>query len=224
MSDLTQKGFAINLDFKTSEQGIFEGYGAVFNNVDSGQDMIMPGAFAKTLKNRDAKAVKMLWMHDSEDPIGFWTSIEEDKKGLKLTGQLLLSLKKAKEVYEMMQAGIIDSLSVGYRTVKSMYDEATSVRKLLELELWEVSAVTFPMNDKAKIQTVKSGLEIPTRKQIETALRNEGAFSNADARKAAAIVKKILRNGEDEPATTLRHEEVHAFKGALDNLMSAIRS
>lgn len=224
MSTLTQKGLAINLDFKTTKEGVFTGYGAIFNNVDNGGDIIMPGAFAKSIKNRDPKAVKMLWMHDSDDPIGYWTAIEEDQKGLKLTGQLLLTLKKAVEVFEMMQAGIIDSLSVGYRTVKASYDEATSVRKLLELDLWEVSAVTFPMNDKAKIQTVKN-IEIPSRKQIEAALRHEGQFSNADARKAAAIVKKILRNGEDEPAEPLRNEAlVEAFKGAADNLVTALRS
>lgn len=222
--NISEKGFAVHLDFKAAAEGVFTGYGSTFGNIDDGNDIMMPGAFAASLKKRGPNGVKMLWMHDSSQPIGVWEAIEEDQKGLKLSGKLLLSVQKAREVYDMMKAGIIDSLSVGYRTLKSNFDTVTSVRKLQEVDLWEVSAVTFAMNEKATIEMVKGGFEIPTRKQIETVLRNEGGFSNADARKAAALVKRILRNGEDEPATMLRNEDVHALKGAFDNLLSAIRS
>jgi len=208
MTDLIKMSRLGGMETKVDEQGVFEGYASTFGNVDNGRDVVMPGAFTKTLKERGISGVKMLWMHDACEPIGVWTSLEEDSKGLKARGKLLLTLEKANEVYAMMKEGIVDSLSIGFRTVKDAYDSARSVRQIIEADLWEVSCVTFPMNEDAKVQAVKGGIVIPTRKEIEAALRNEGGFGTADARKATAVIKKLLRNGEDEPADELRKEAI----------------
>lgn len=225
MSEILERASAaVKLDFKVSEEGVFTGYGSTFGNVDDGNDVMLPGAFLSSLKKRGPMGVKMLWMHCPDDPIGVWETIEEDKNGLKVQGRLLLSIQKAREIYDLMKAGIVDSLSVGFRTVKATYDTAMSARKLQEVDLWEISPVTFAMNSQAKIQMVKGGLELPTRKEMETLLRNEGGFSIADARKAAAVLRKSLRNGEEEPAKTLRNEDVRAVSSALENLMRSIRS
>lgn len=220
-----ETGLAVALDFKAEDdEGVFRGYASTFGNVDEGGDIVMPGAYAKSLQKRGAKGVKMFWQHDSRELLGMWEEIEEDKRGLKVKGRLLLSVQRAKEIYEFMKAGAIDSLSVGYRTIKSTFDTTTNTRSLLEVDLWEISPVTFPMNPKARIQGVKGDIVLPTRKEIEAALRNDGGFSHADSRKAAAVLKGLLRNGEDETVQPLRHAAGQAITRGLDDVLRAIRS
>ncbi len=222
---LYDKGTASVIDFKVDSEGTFSGYGATFNNVDRGGDMIMPGAFKKTLGQKNISAVKMLFQHDPSQPIGMWQTIEEDQKGLKVTGKLLLSLEKAKETYELMKAGVIDSLSIGYRSVKDTFDTSKNIRQLLELDLWEISCVTFPMNPQATVNQVKENLYLPTRKEMEAHLRNAGGFSREDSRKASALIKALLRNGEASQADDFRNEKfASAFITEADRLIEALRS
>ena len=138
-----------------SQTGAFEGYASLFNVVDLGRDMVLPGAFRDSLSMRGAAGVKLLWQHDSAQPIGSWLSIAEDSRGLFVRGQLNLDVAKAREVYALMKEGAVDGLSIGFRTQKSVTDPATGVRRLQKVDLWEISIVTFPMLPNARVSSVK---------------------------------------------------------------------
>ena len=137
-----------------------EGYASVFGLHDKGGDMVMPGAYAvslKALKRRDEK-VRMLWQHDPTQPIGVWEEVYEDMRGLFVRGRLLEDVARAREARALLEAGAVDGLSIGYRTVRA---EAVpgGGRRLLELELWEVSLVTFPMQPEARLSAKASTLD-----------------------------------------------------------------
>ncbi len=162
----------INLDLKeVTESGAFEGYASKFGIKDQGGDTVESGAFKKSLAGRPAKGVKMLWQHDPSQPIGVWESVKEDSTGLHVKGQLLLSIQKAQETYELMKAGIIEGMSIGYRTIKSLRDDQTGFRALKELDLWEISLVTFPMLKEATVTGVKGDI---TKRDVEQILRDAG--------------------------------------------------
>ncbi|APR98810.1 HK97 family phage prohead protease [Wolbachia endosymbiont of Folsomia candida] len=134
------------------ENGLFSGYASVFNIVDKQNDLILPGAFGKSLnKNK----IKLLWQHDPSEPIGNIIDIYENDVGLYITAHLLLGVQKAKEAYLMLKAGTIDGLSIGYIPVKYDIDHETGARVLKQVELWEVSLVTFPANSAAQVINVK---------------------------------------------------------------------
>ncbi|WP_018389868.1 HK97 family phage prohead protease [Ancylobacter sp. FA202] len=135
--------------------GSFEGYAALFGRVDLGRDLILPGAFSRSLAERGAGGVRMLFQHDPAEPIGFWTSLTEDSVGLYVKGQLTLDVARAREVLALMRAGAIDGLSIGFRTVEGRTDPRSRVRRLSHIDLWEVSIVTFPMQPDARIASVK---------------------------------------------------------------------
>ncbi|MFV9838432.1 MAG: HK97 family phage prohead protease [Aaplasma endosymbiont of Hyalomma asiaticum] len=135
-----------------SGKGIFSGYASVFNRVDTQKDIIAPGAFSDSLKRRK---VALLWQHNSKDPIGKILRLTEDSFGLFVTAQLNLELLKAREVYSLLKKGIINSLSIGYRVVTSRRDKRSGIRIITKIDLWEISLVTFPANDKAKVSNVK---------------------------------------------------------------------
>lgn len=149
-------GFALDIDTKTiSDEGEFTGYAAVFNNEDLGRDVIVPNAFTKSLQRRPAGKVKMLRQHDPEEPIGVWLDLIEDKKGLRAKGKLILDTVKGRETYALMRAGALDGLSIGFRTVKDRFDRAKGIRYLEEVDVPEISVVTFPLNPRATVSTVK---------------------------------------------------------------------
>ncbi|QFY60361.1 HK97 family phage prohead protease [Rhizobium grahamii] len=151
------KGDVFEIDVKAvTEDGTFSGYASVFNVKDSGRDIVMPGAFSNSLKSVQASKVKMLWQHDRTEPIGVWTKFEEDAHGLKATGKLILETTKGREVHSLMKAGAVDGLSIGYRTVRDEMDRVKSARLLHEVDLREVSVVTFPMNSSSTISSVKT--------------------------------------------------------------------
>jgi len=191
-----------------NDNGEFEGYASTFGNVDQGADVVMKGAFTKSLGARPATSIKMLWQHDATQPIGFWTSAKEDERGLFVKGQILRDVQKGAEAYSLMKAGVIDSMSIGYKTLEADFTQG-GVRQLKEIGLYEISLVTFPMNDKATVTGVK---EFNPR-EIERGLRDAG-LSRADAVKAVAIFQKRLRDAgvnveidprEAESATQAAH-------------------
>ncbi len=152
-----EHGFLIDLDVKAiTAEGEFRGYASIFNNEDLGRDIVVPGAFAKSLARRPAARVKMLREHYSGDPVGIWTNLVEDSKGLRAEGRLILETQRGRETHTLMKAGAIDGLSIGYRTLKDRHDRAKGVRYLEELDLPEISIVTFPMNPRSTVQTVKN--------------------------------------------------------------------
>jgi len=140
-------------EIKAAKNGTIEGYGAVFSTLDTGGDIILPGAFAESLAKNPT--VKMLWQHDPHRPIGVWDEVKEDEKGLYVKGRILGDVEKGKEALALISAGAMDGLSIGYRTIKASRD-AQGNRLLEQVEIWEVSTVTFPMNTVAKIDAVKA--------------------------------------------------------------------
>ncbi len=129
-----------------------EGYASLFGVTDQGGDVVMPGAYAKSLARLKAEGrqVKLLWQHDPAQPIGVWDEIREDGKGLWVRGRILMDVEKGREAAALIGAGAIDGLSIGYRTVVAEKD-AKGRRLLREVELWEVSLVTFPMLPEARV-------------------------------------------------------------------------
>lgn len=171
MADFEQL-FSEPLDLKKlTETGEFEGYASTFGNVDRGGDVVEAGAFTKTIK-RGASKIKMLFQHDPSQPLGKWLDASEDKRGLWVKGKLNLEVQRAREVLALMKDGAIDSMSIGFRTIKSAPgDTAGMFRKLLEVDLWEISLVTFPMNERATVRAVKEDVTI---RDVEKVLREAG--------------------------------------------------
>lgn len=137
--------------------GRFAGYASVFDVLDSQKDIILRGAFAETLKGRVGE-IKMLWQHQQDEPIGVFERMFEDTRGLYVEGKLLLDVARAREAYALLQEKAIGGLSIGYSPIKYRLHEKTGVRMLSQVELWEVSLVTFPANEAAKITVVKQGV------------------------------------------------------------------
>lgn len=128
------------------------GYASVFGLKDQGGDIVMPGAYAASLKRHQANGgkVRMLWQHDQAQPIGVWDEITEDAHGLRVKGRLLSDVARGREAAALLEAGAVDGLSIGYRTIRAEKVPGGG-RKLVELDLWEVSLVTFPMLPDARV-------------------------------------------------------------------------
>lgn len=129
-----------------------EGYASLFGEVDQGGDVVQQGAYAASLQHLAAKGrgVKLLWQHNPAEPIGIWDEVREDAQGLYVKGRLLTDVTRGREAAALIEAGAIDGLSIGYRTVRSHKNDSGR-RVLAEVELWEVSLVTFPMLPEARI-------------------------------------------------------------------------
>lgn len=143
----------------SSLHGLFRGYASFFNTTDQQRDKVVKGAFQKSLRAWKffGKWPKMLWQHDPKMPIGLWTHLQEDDCGLYAEGRLALGLRQADEAYFLLKEGILDNLSIGFRSVKAGRDPKTSTRLLLEIDLLEISLVTFGANSRALVQGVKEG-------------------------------------------------------------------
>lgn len=133
-----------------------EGYASLFDAPDQGGDVVKPGAFDRSLDEITSgrRALKMLWQHDPAQPIGVWDEVRIDDRGLYVKGRLLDGIAKAREAQALVSAGAIDGLSIGYRTVKATKargDAQAGQRYLTDLDLWEVSLVTFPMLSSARV-------------------------------------------------------------------------
>jgi uncharacterized protein len=132
----------------------FAGYAAVFNARDAGRDVIVPGAFARQL-NRAGLNLPLLWQHEAQNPIGRILSVAEDAHGLRVTGEFATNAKPARDAFELVKAGAVSGLSIGYRVRRADADRKQNVRRLLDLDLIEVSLVTFPMQPHARVLQVE---------------------------------------------------------------------
>lgn len=137
--------------------GTLEGYASLFGEVDASRDMVMPGAFTFTLQQRGLRKIPMLFQHDPSEPVGIWLELREDLRGLYARGRLIPDVMRARELLALVKAGAIDGLSIGYRTVRAKIDPKTRVRKLYQVDLWEISVVTFPLLAGARVHAVKQG-------------------------------------------------------------------
>lgn len=178
-------------DAHVKEDGTFEGYASRFGNTDSYRDIVAPGAFKATLAGRPVKSVKMLWQHDTHQPIGVWKSMAEDSKGLAAEGKLLLGTTMGRNAYEFIKEGAVDGLSIGFRVPQDGYDwdPKKNIRTLKQINLLEVSVVTFPANDQATIGAVKSILEM-SKRELEDALA-DGMLPKMSRR----LAKTLLSGG-----------------------------
>ncbi|WP_108853334.1 HK97 family phage prohead protease [Albidovulum aquaemixtae] len=148
---LEMKFCRLGEDIAVTDGCRIEGYASLFGITDQGGDVVMPGAYGKSLARMktEGRTVRMLWQHDPAQPIGVWDEIVEDRRGLKVKGRLLTEVERGREAAALVTAGAIDGLSIGYRTVTAEKD-AKGLRLLREVELWEVSLVTFPMLPEAR--------------------------------------------------------------------------
>lgn len=168
--------------------GTFEGYGSVFGNKDLGNDVIERGAFLKSLKRRKPQNVKLLYQHKSDMPIGVFDEIKEDEHGLVVKGRLALKTQAGAEAYELLKMGALDGLSIGFRVnpKEVSYDKRGNKRIIKEVDLMEVSLVTFPMNPQATVRSVK-GEDISIR-EWENGMRDAFSLSRSEAKMAAKAV------------------------------------
>jgi HK97 family phage prohead protease len=151
-------------------EGKFSGYASVFGRLDEGGDIVMPGAFRKSLGLRGRHRIKMLFQHDPKDPVGTWDTIREDDFGLLVTGRLVPEVPRAEALRRLIARGAVDGLSIGFRTVKSTRAEKGGHRKLWEIDLWEISIVTFPMMDLARIGPGKPPRPTRLDRSLEAAI------------------------------------------------------
>ena len=177
------------------EDGIFEGYGSVFGNTDADGDVMETGAFTKSLLKHQANHTQpaLLWMHDPTHPVGRYLEVREDTRGLYVKGQLILESSQGRDAYALLKGGAINGLSIGYVPKEWELNKAHKTRQLKEVELWEVSLVTFPANTLARIMAVKSKFaagEIPSFSEMERFLSQECGMSLKES-------QLLLKSGYD---------------------------
>jgi uncharacterized protein len=170
----------LQLEWKADDAGVIEGYGSVFDVIDGGGDIVAAGAFARSLAT--GRKVKMLFQHRADDVVGVWDEVREDGQGLRVKGRLLTAVAKARDVYEMAKAGALDGLSIGYRTIKSL--DRNGRRVILDADLFEVSLVTFPMNEAARIDAIKAA--DLTERDFERLLTQDAGLSRSVSRRLMA--------------------------------------
>ena len=175
--NLEHKFSKLGGDLKVTNGHEIEGYASYFGAVDQGNDVVERGAYAASLAKLNAKGdkVKMLWQHDPAQPIGIWDEVRETERGLWVKGRILADVEKGREAIALIEAGAIDGLSIGYRTVKSTKN-AQGQRLLAELELWEVSLVTFPMLSEARVGAKSDTLIDTDLRELASALRDASSL------------------------------------------------
>jgi HK97 family phage prohead protease len=213
---IQHKSASFELKKEPDQDGEFEGYASVFGVVDQGMDVVERGAFAKSLGS--GRRVKMLWQHDPNKVIGVWDEIKEDERGLYVKGRLIKDVALGREAMALMRAGAIDSMSIGYRTVEAVPEAGGRVRKLMEVDLFEVSVVTFPMNEAAMVTDVKNEDGRFDPKLMERALRDVFGLSISEAKAFMAEGFKALRAPRDVGASEAETEALRGLANAIRQL------
>lgn len=192
--DMEMKAFGFEFEAKEDGNGamVIEGYGSTFGNKDHGGDVVERGAFAESLKRR---MPKMLWQHNMQEVPGVWEEAYEDTNGLYLKGRFI-DTTLGRDVYTQAKEGAIDKLSIGYSVMD--YEQDNGVRRLKSLNLFEVSLVTFPMNEQATVVAVKN--QPQTVREFEQFLRDAG-FSKAKANAIASHGFKAADSQRDVEST-----------------------
>ncbi|MEG0344300.1 MAG: HK97 family phage prohead protease [Acinetobacter sp.] len=198
-----------------SDSGEFEGYASVFDVVDSYGDVVVKGAFKKTLEKWAEKKdlPPVLWQHQMYEPIGPFTEMKEDDHGLFVKGKLLVDDDPlAKRALAHMKAGSVKGMSIGYMVIDAEYHKQDDIYYLKEIDLWEVSIVTFPANTEAKITEVKTILqngEIPSPSIVEKALRDAFGLSRKQAKAFMAKGYSAIDSQRDAES---QNEALQSFK------------
>lgn len=199
-------------DEDNQEYGEFEGYASVFENTDLGNDVIKTGAFKKTLRKRGKKGVKLLYQHKSDMPIGVFDSIKEDDNGLYVKGRLALKSTAGRDAYELLKMGALDGMSIGFRADPQSitYDKRSKKRMIGEVDLMEISLVTFPMNPKATVMSVKG--EVVSIREWENGMRDAFNLSRSEAKMAAKAVHHVF----DEKSNSERLQDMESKTELVD--------
>jgi len=224
MSDHEHKAFKFELKEIDVETGVFEGYGSTFAGApDSYGDVVDKGAFTKTIQE-GAKRIKILWNHQTLEPIGKPVELKEDEKGLYIKGKLSLGVQRAREVLSLMKDGVVNELSIGYDTITEVMENG--IRHLKEIKLWDVSPVTFAANPEATVTSVKSKKPLYiARNALDEALINDE--DNESLTGVRDAIDALLRKGKaqetvkTDPAAKLPKEA--ALDMALAELVSTAR-
>lgn len=205
--------------------GLFKGYASTFGgSPDSYGDIVVEGAFSRSLSagGRNGFGIPLLWQHKSDEPIGIWSLISENKKGLQVEGQLALNTTKGKDTYELMKMGAVKGLSIGFNPVEDGYsiDDKKKIRYLNDIDLWEISVVTFPANTRAHITAVKSIESAINERDLERALREAG-LSNSESKLIVKMCRPALLNKKDTPDIMILNalREVNASIKAINQNM-----
>lgn len=164
--------------------GAFEGYASLFDVPDLGRDVVLPGAFRDSLRARGARGIKMLFQHDPAAPIGVWTDLVEDARGLYARGRLTTEVARAAEILALIRAGALDGLSIGFRASVARRESKNGLRRLSRIDLWEISVVTFPLLPQARITRVKA--DATQQRRAPTAPRDLAASIGAATRRLRA--------------------------------------
>lgn len=213
--EMEHKHFTAGLQIKQlDEGGSFEGYASVFGVQDSDGDVIVKGAFKKSLDNyaEKGKMPKMLWQHDHREIVGRFMEMREDDNGLWVKGSLILDTVKGREAYALMKAGVLDGMSVGFNITEAGQGGMRG-RVIEEVDLWEVSLVTWGANPEALITNVKSN----SIKDFERFLRDAG-FSRKEATAIASRgYKAAFDQGDPEPETEAL-QALQTLKAKLEEL------
>lgn len=201
------------------DDGFFSGYGSVFGVTDSYNEVVAPGAFVDSLADRKARnrPIPVLWQHQSSQPLGVYSKVQEDGTGLYVEGKLLTGeVAQAREAHALMKAGAVTGLSIGYWPRESSFDEKTGIRTLNRVDLEEVSIVTMPANDDARIDAIKMKLAhggLPSLPEFEKLLREAGFSKTQAAVVANRGLAHLLQREAEEPATHAASDLLQALKG-----------
>ena len=208
----------VPLEIKGLAEREFEGHGSIFGNTDYGGDIVMPGAFKRSLAQhrKSGGLPAMFWMHDAAKVPGKWLDMHESRKGLSVKG-VLAPTPLGDEVHTLLKMEAVSGMSIGYRTLDQDYDTDGN-RLIKEAELWEVSVVSLPMNPLAQVTHVKTRLSergeyVPSIREFENILREVGCSKDVSKR----IITKVYEDeGRDDPIhnypDSCREDEREALK------------
>ena len=202
----------IPLEVKNLKNKEFDGHGSIFGNEDLGGDIVLPGAFNATLADHREKGTlpQMFWMHDPSRVPGKWLSMGEDSNGLKVKG-VLADTPLGDEIHTLLTMEAVKGLSIGYRVVEDDWTK-DGQRLLKQVDLWEVSVVSLPMNPLAQVVHAKSQLSqrgeyVPTAREFEHTLRDVGCSQRVAKRILAKVydgeVRDVLTGDDDEECDVL---------------------
>jgi uncharacterized protein len=186
--------------------GSIAGYASLFGEIDQARDMVMPGAFTQTLKSRGLRKIPMLFQHDPSEPVGVWLELREDLRGLWARGRLIPDVRRGRELLALLRAGAVDGLSIGYRTERGKIEPRTRIRKLYQVDLWEISIVTFPLLNGARVSAVKQAPPSRLRAQAERDWQaiKSGSAPESTSRKSSDMSASDMRAAADAPAALIR--------------------
>lgn len=205
-----------------NDDGTFEGYGSVFGEVDSYNDIVARGAFVESLRDLESKGRKpaLLWQHRPDMPIGVYEEVREDDKGLFVRGRLLRGVPEADKAIALLRGGAISGLSIGFRAREWSYDKDTDILTHTKVDLWEVSLVTFPACDPARVSSVKAMAEgWDSLADAEAALREH--YSRREATAIVASIKSLAR-GDRAGGATERDQSAERDAQAAASLKASL--